>query len=76
MHYTDNKIYEIWKDDTENNKFKFSPAKSVGHDAHTEGAHHAAHTKDGDSDAPDDGADSRSDGYAITLHPGIVEERS
>lgn len=56
-------------------EFPRVPAKSIGHDAHAEGAHHAAHTKDGDGNAPDDGADARVDGLAVTLHPGVVEER-
>lgn len=57
-------------------KTTFLPAKAVRHDAHAEGAHHAAHAEDGDGDAPDDGADPRGDGDAIALHPGVVEERS
>lgn len=56
--------------------FPAVPAKSVGHDTHAEGAHHAAHTKDGNGNAPHDGADARVDGHAVTLHPGVVEERS
>lgn len=52
------------------------PAKLVRQDTHAEGAHHAAHTEDGDGDAPDDGTDPRADGLTITLHPGVVEERS
>lgn len=54
----------------------FLPAKPVRHDAHAEGAHHTAHTEDGDGDTPDDGTDPGGDGLAITLDPGIVEERS
>lgn len=53
-----------------------SPSKSVCHDSHTEGAHHAAHAKDGYSDAPDDGADPWADGLLVAFHPGVVEEGS
>lgn len=56
-------------------KFYPLPAKSIGHDAHTEGAHHAAHTEDGYSDAPDDGTNPWTDGLVVTLQPGLVEER-
>lgn len=57
-------------------KLYFKPAKSIGHDAHAEGADHAAHTEDGNSDTPDDGANPIADRLTITLHPGVVEERS
>lgn len=52
------------------------PAKPVCHDSHAEGAHHAANAEDGDGDTPHDGADPRADWLAITLDPGVVEERS
>ncbi len=54
----------------------FLPAKPVRHDAHTERAHHAANTKDGDGDAPDHGTDPSVDFLAVTLHPSIIEKRS
>lgn len=57
-------------------EFPGVPAKSVCHDPHAEGAHHAAHTKDGDGNAPHDGADARVDGLVVTFHPGGVEESS
>lgn len=34
----------------------FLPAKPVSHDANAKGAHHAAHTEDGNSNTPDNGA--------------------
>lgn len=52
------------------------PAKPVGHDSHTEGSHHPANAKDGHGDTPDDGANSLADWLSVSLHPGVVEERS
>lgn len=54
----------------------FLPAKPVGHDSYTEGSHHTANTKDGHGNTPDNCANSWADWLSITLHPGVVEERS
>lgn len=54
----------------------FLPAESVCHDSNAEGAHHAAHTKDGNRNAPDNGTDPLADWFIITLQPRIIEESS
>ena len=51
-----------------------SPPKSVCHHSDAEGAHHAAHTKDGHRQAPHNGARSWFDGLGIPLHPCVIEE--
>lgn len=56
-------------------KNSFVPAKPVSYDTNTKGAHHAAHTEDGNSNAPDNGANTRVDFLVISLIPGYVEER-
>lgn len=56
-------------------KVRFLPAKLVSYDTNTKGAHHAAHTEDGNSNAPDNGANTRVDVLVISLIPGYVEER-
>lgn len=67
MHVT----YNITQQDEEG----FVPAKLVSYDTNTKGAHHAAHTEDGNSNAPDNGANTRVDFLVISLIPGYVEER-
>lgn len=57
-------------------KFNLLPAKSVSHDSHAKGAHHAPHTEDCNSNTPYDGTNPRADGLAIALHPGVIEEGS
>lgn len=62
--------------DREGSEEELVPAKPVGHDPHTEGSHHPTHAEDGHGHAPHDGANAVADWLPVSLHPGVVEERS